>query len=52
MRRIDEEENIVVISYSFSDFENLIDQGKLTESRVIGALYLARRYLEKSTKYD
>lgn len=43
----DEEEEIEVINYPFSDFEKLIDEGKLTEARVIAALYLARRYMDK-----
>ncbi len=42
----DEEEKLEVIKYPFDKFEELIDQGKITEARAIAALYLARRFLE------
>lgn len=42
----DEEETLEVIYYPFNKFEELIDQGKLTEARMIAALYLARRFLK------
>lgn len=41
----DEEEELEVIKYPFDKFEELIDQGKLTEARAIAALYLAKRFL-------
>lgn len=41
----DEEEVLEVVYYSFDKFEELIDQGKLTEARMIAALYLARKFL-------
>lgn len=44
----DEEEPLEVICYPFDKFEDLIDQGKLTEARMIAALYLAKRYLENN----
>lgn len=43
----DEEEVLEVIHYPFDKFEELIDQGKLTESRMITALFLAKRFLNK-----
>lgn len=42
----DEEEQLEVIKVPFDSFEELIDQGKLTEARIIAALYLARKFLE------
>ena len=42
----DEEEEFEIIKYPFEKFEDLIDEGKLTEARIITALYLARRYLK------
>lgn len=42
----DEEEILEVVLYPFDKFEELIEQGKLTEARMIAALYLARRFLE------
>ena len=42
----DEEEEFEIIKYPFDKFENLIDSGELTESRIIAALYLARRFLK------
>jgi ADP-ribose diphosphatase len=47
--RGDEEWDLTVIRHPFSDFEALIASGKLTEARIIAALFLARRFLEKST---
>lgn len=44
----DEEEALEVVYYPFDKFEELIDQGKLTEARMIAALYLAKRFLEKN----
>lgn len=41
----DEEEILKVVLYPFDKFEELIDQGKLTEARMIAALYLARKFL-------
>ena len=45
----DEEEILEVVYYPFDKFEDLIDQGKLTESRMISALYLAKRFLAKTS---
>ena len=45
----DEEEQLEVVFYPFDKFEELIDQGKLTETRMIAALYLAKRFLEKNS---
>jgi ADP-ribose diphosphatase len=44
----DEEETLEVIYYPFDKFEDLINQGKLTEARMIAALYLAKRFLEEN----
>lgn len=41
----DEEEALEVVYYPFDKFEELIDQGKLTEARMIAALYLTKRFL-------
>lgn len=42
-----DEDNIdEILTYPLADFENLIDQEKLTESRMISALFLARKHLE------
>lgn len=41
----DELEELEVILYPFSKFEVLIDNGEITEARVIAALYLAKRKL-------
>lgn len=43
----DEEYEIKIIKYPLDKFEDLIDQNKLVESRMIAALYLSRRFLEK-----
>lgn len=43
----DEEEKLEVFRYPFDKFEELIEQKKLTEARMIAALFLARRFLEK-----
>lgn len=45
----DEEEALEVIYYPFDKFEEMIEQGKLTEARMIAALYLAKRFLERSS---
>ncbi len=44
----DEPEELEVVEHPLSDFEKLIDEGKLTEARMISALYLVRRFLNKS----
>lgn len=46
----DEPESLEIIKYPFNEFEKLVDQGKLTESRMIAALFLARRFIETSPK--
>lgn len=43
----DEEEELEVATYPFERFEELIDRGELTEARMIAALYLAKRFLER-----
>ncbi len=43
----DEDEELEVSEYPFSQFEDLIEKGKITEARVITALFLARSYLKK-----
>jgi len=43
----DEVEELEVIPYSFDRFEELIDKGEIKEARVISALYLAKRFLER-----
>lgn len=45
----DEEETLEVVLHPFDKFEQLIDQGKLTEARMITALYLAKRFLTKTS---
>ncbi len=42
----DEPEELEVTEYPFRDFEKLILDGKLTEARMIAALYLAKRFIE------
>lgn len=42
----DEIEELEVVTYPFADFEKLIEQGKLTEGRMIAALYLAKKFLK------
>ncbi len=44
----DEIEELEIIHHPFEDFEQLIEQGKLTEGRMIAALYLARKFLKMS----
>ncbi len=41
----DEEEALEIVKYPFDKFEELIEQGKITESRAIAALYMARKFL-------
>lgn len=41
----DEEEPLEIVLYPFEKFENLIKLGKLTEARMIAALFLSRVYL-------
>jgi ADP-ribose diphosphatase len=43
----DEMEDLEVVSYPFEDFEKLIEQGELRDTRVIAALYLVKRFLER-----
>lgn len=42
----EEDENIQVVPHPLNAIEQLIDEEKLTEARVIAALFLTRRYLE------
>lgn len=46
----DEEEVLEVSTYPFNKFEDLITQGKITDARMIAALYLAKKFLEKKSK--
>lgn len=39
----DEPEQLEIIEYPFANFEELIEEGKLTESRMITALFLAKK---------
>lgn len=41
----DEEEPLEIVLYPFAKFENLIVQKKMTDARMIAALYLARKFL-------
>lgn len=43
----DEEEDLEVLTHPFDKFEQLIDQGKITDARMIATLYLAKRFLQK-----
>ena len=43
----DEIEELEVVPYPFKDFEKLIDEGELHDVRIIAALYLAKRFLDK-----
>lgn len=43
----DELEKLEIVLYPFAKFENLISQKKITDARMLAALYLARRFLEK-----
>ncbi len=42
----DEEEPLEIVIHPFDKFESLITQKKITEARMIAALYLAKRFLE------
>jgi len=42
----DEIEELEIIRYPFNKFEELIEKDELTESRIIAALFLARKKLE------
>lgn len=44
----DEEEELKVITYPFDKFEDLISEGKITDARMIAALFLARKFLKAS----
>ncbi len=44
----DEPEQLEIIEYPFANFEELIAEGKLTESRMIAALFLAKKFMESS----
>lgn len=41
----DEAEPLEIVLYPFAKFENLITQKKITEARMIAALYMARKFL-------
>jgi len=45
----DEGEELEVVSYPFKDFEKLIDSGEIHDARIIAALYLAKRFLDKES---
>ena len=42
----DEEETPKLIMHPFNQFEELIEKGKITEARVIAALYIAKNFIE------
>lgn len=42
----DEAEPLEIVLYPFAKFENLITGKKITEARMIAALYLAKRFLQ------
>ncbi len=44
----DETEELETVEYPFKNFEDLIESGELNEARAVAALYLARRFLQKS----
>lgn len=44
----DETEPLEIVEYPFEQFEELIDKGELNEARAIAALYLTRRFLQKT----
>ena len=44
----DEPEQLEIIKYPFANFEELIEEDKLTESRMIAALFLAKKFMENS----
>lgn len=44
----DEPEELEIVKYPFKDFEKLIEEKKLTEARMIAALYLAKRFIKNS----
>lgn len=43
----DELEELEIVLYPFDKFEELFTQKKITEARMIAALYLARKFLKK-----
>ncbi len=43
----DEEEGLEVSTYPFEKFEDLINAGKITDARMIAALYLAKKFLSE-----
>lgn len=43
----DEGEELEVVPYPFKDFEKLIDSKEIHDARIIAALYLAKRFLDK-----
>ncbi len=46
----DEGEELEVMPYPFKDFEKLIDFGEIHDARIIAALYLAKRFLDKEKR--
>ncbi len=43
----DEKEDLETIKWPLDNFEDLIEDGRLTESRAIAALFIARKFLSK-----
>lgn len=43
----DEMEVLEIIKYPFDQFEELIKEGKLTEARMIAALFMARKFINE-----
>lgn len=46
----DELEELKIVRYPLNKFEELIEKGKLTEARMIAALFLTRSFLQKDKK--
>ena len=42
----DEIEDVEMVRFPFARFEELIEKGEISESRVVSALFLARKYLQ------
>jgi ADP-ribose diphosphatase len=46
----DEGEELEVVPYPFKDFEKLIDSKEIHDARIIAALYLAKRFVDKESE--
>ncbi len=45
----DEKEELEIMKWPLDKFEELVEDGRLTEARAIAALYLTRKFLEEET---